>query len=258
MFDGDDDVLYTSAGTPAFLSPEACTAGQYKGIPSDVWAAGVTLYVMLFGRVPFSGSGIFGTYNSILYEEPSFPDGEDARMIDLLRRIMTKNPDQRITIKEIKCHPWITHNGRWSFAVDFPVSESFDVTNVTEQEIREAIVEGRSMKMLDKLLMMSKIRSRLLCRARIARQRVQRRKLQQNLFSNKDMSSSVDIGHFNSGRTKNKDNFYRRSLPANVPLQIDLGEQADDEGAAIREKGKRSSRSRNLWRNSSVKELTVN
>lgn len=48
-----DDVCRMTAGTPAFLAPEALHGDPVHGQPADIWAMGITLYVMLFGRCPF-------------------------------------------------------------------------------------------------------------------------------------------------------------------------------------------------------------
>lgn len=37
-------------GTPAYMSPEICAKEPYEGKASDVWAAGIVLYTMLFGQ----------------------------------------------------------------------------------------------------------------------------------------------------------------------------------------------------------------
>jgi [calcium/calmodulin-dependent protein kinase] kinase len=55
VFDGTDEIARTD-GTPAFLSPEAIAAGPFSGQAADIWAAGVTLYCMLYARLPFSAS----------------------------------------------------------------------------------------------------------------------------------------------------------------------------------------------------------
>ena len=54
IFD-QEDVLYKTAGTPAFIAPEAnsATGEHFEGLPLDVWAMGVTLYCFLFACVPF-------------------------------------------------------------------------------------------------------------------------------------------------------------------------------------------------------------
>lgn len=43
-------------GCPHYIAPEVLTRRQY-GKACDVWGAGVTLHVLLSGRLPFNGSG---------------------------------------------------------------------------------------------------------------------------------------------------------------------------------------------------------
>lgn len=54
-FEGEDDFLRRTAGTPAFTAPELITAGQAKGRgrKADVFAVGVTLYCLCFSKIPF-------------------------------------------------------------------------------------------------------------------------------------------------------------------------------------------------------------
>ena len=37
-------------GTPAYMSPEICQKGKYDGLKADMWATGILLYTMLFGK----------------------------------------------------------------------------------------------------------------------------------------------------------------------------------------------------------------
>ena len=82
-----------------------------------VQALGITMYVMLWGRVPWSE-----THNPIqLFDEImngkkiKFPNARayDAEMISLLRRILERDVCKRITLNEIKDNPWLT-NGQSS------------------------------------------------------------------------------------------------------------------------------------------------
>ena len=43
-------------GTLAYLAPEVCTGEDYKGFSSDIWGAGIVLYCMLYGKIPFKAN----------------------------------------------------------------------------------------------------------------------------------------------------------------------------------------------------------
>jgi [calcium/calmodulin-dependent protein kinase] kinase len=56
----DDLEITNNAGTQAYLAPEGWTStltfnqsGRFKPKPLDIWATGVTLYMILFGKLPF-------------------------------------------------------------------------------------------------------------------------------------------------------------------------------------------------------------
>lgn len=53
QFEGNDAQLSSTAGTPAFMAPEAIsdTGQSFSGKALDVWATGVTLYCFVYGKV---------------------------------------------------------------------------------------------------------------------------------------------------------------------------------------------------------------
>lgn len=149
-----DDVreLSKTVGTPAFYAPELCYTGddfvdQLGNVPRitgaiDVWSLGVTLYGMVFGRLPFVSDDEYSMFQTIVKKEvfiprkrlkpveddpgtvgqwPRSPTSEkrpqqeleyeqiDDELYDLLKRLLTKDPVKRITLKEIKHHPWLLH-----------------------------------------------------------------------------------------------------------------------------------------------------
>lgn len=88
-----------AVGTPAFMSPEQIQHGmQATGIATDIYSLGVTLYVVLTGRLPFSGP-VPGVYVTIVNEEPKPLRERDPSIPEVLERIcqkaMAKEPANR-------------------------------------------------------------------------------------------------------------------------------------------------------------------
>jgi serine/threonine protein kinase len=48
--------LKVFCGTPSYMSPEIVTKKEYLGSPSDIWACGVLLYILICGAFPFKSS----------------------------------------------------------------------------------------------------------------------------------------------------------------------------------------------------------
>ena len=61
---------------------------------------------MLCGYLPFEDPDNDLLFQKISNCEPEFPDELSDDAIDLMKKIMVNNPDERITIPEIKKHPF--------------------------------------------------------------------------------------------------------------------------------------------------------
>ena len=104
MFERSDDMRTAkSAGSPAFLPPELCVArhGDVSGKACDIWSMGVSLYCLRYGRIPFERSGVLEIYEAIKTVNITLPEGEDPDFVDLMSRILEKDPDKRITMAEL-------------------------------------------------------------------------------------------------------------------------------------------------------------
>jgi carbon catabolite-derepressing protein kinase len=66
----DGDFLKTSCGSPNYAAPEVIRGGLYTGPEIDVWSAGVILYVMLCGRLPFEDDDVQALFTKISREHP--------------------------------------------------------------------------------------------------------------------------------------------------------------------------------------------
>ncbi len=64
-----DGKISRSQGTPVFTAPETGSK-SFNAYPIDIWAMGVTLYMMITGICPFAGNGIYDTYEKIQSDDP--------------------------------------------------------------------------------------------------------------------------------------------------------------------------------------------
>uniref|UniRef100_A0A0E0DKH9 non-specific serine/threonine protein kinase n=2 Tax=Oryza TaxID=4527 RepID=A0A0E0DKH9_9ORYZ len=106
----------STVGTPAYIAPEVLSRREYDGKLADVWSCGVTLYVMLVGAYPFEDPKdpknfrkTISRIMSVQYKIPEYVHvSQPCR--HLLSRIFVANPYKRISMGEIKSHPWFLKN----------------------------------------------------------------------------------------------------------------------------------------------------
>ncbi|KAI1469569.1 Pkinase-domain-containing protein [Daldinia caldariorum] len=115
IFEKPDHMMTSkSAGSPAFLPPELCQAnhGDVSGKAADIWSMGVTLYCLKYGKLPFIRDNVLDMYDAIRTDEIQIPsDNEDPNFVDLITKILDKNNETRLTLQEIRNHPWVTKGG---------------------------------------------------------------------------------------------------------------------------------------------------
>ncbi|KYM87031.1 Serine/threonine-protein kinase 17A [Atta colombica] len=98
-------------GTPDYVAPEVLNYEPIS-LATDMWSVGVLLYVLLTGCSPFGGDTKQETFCNISRCRLDFPDdlfedvSEEAR--DLMRKLMVKDPNERLTVTECLQHPWFS------------------------------------------------------------------------------------------------------------------------------------------------------
>ncbi|KAM9306736.1 calcium/calmodulin-dependent protein kinase kinase 2 isoform 1-T2 [Pholidichthys leucotaenia] len=141
QFEGADALLTSTVGTPAFLAPETLCESRknFSGKAIDVWAMGVTLHCFVFGLCPFMDDRILSLHQKIKTQPVVLPDHIDIsdELKDLLMKMLDKNPESRITIPQIKVHPWVTKNG----AEPLPPEDDncSSLIEVTEEEVENSV-----------------------------------------------------------------------------------------------------------------------
>ncbi|KAH0790367.1 CAMK family protein kinase [Histomonas meleagridis] len=90
-----ENIAETSCGSPHYAAPEVVRGVPYDGRRADIWSAG--------GYLPFDDPSIRSLLAKVKKGYFHMPDFH-PNIKDLIRRMMTVDPDKRITIAEIKNH----------------------------------------------------------------------------------------------------------------------------------------------------------
>lgn len=106
------EVGATVLGTPTTMAPELLIPSENDNVEytskADIWSVGVVYYQMLFGEQPYNGNTIPELSRNIKLKtgdklEFLRPVSEESR--DILRRMMTLDPEKRINWADLFNHP---------------------------------------------------------------------------------------------------------------------------------------------------------
>jgi len=103
--------MTTACGTPGYVAPEVLKNEPYDSAV-DLWSLGVILYILLCGFPPFYHESTAALYKQIKKGEFDFPapywTNISSSAKDLVRKLLTVDPKQRYTAKQVLQHPWIS------------------------------------------------------------------------------------------------------------------------------------------------------
>ena len=106
---GPDD--RTICGTPNYISPEMIDR-KTIALPTDIYSMGCLLYALLTGVSPNWRGSITDTYSCTRTGSYEIPSDMDQDAADLIRRMMEKEENRRLTIREVRNHPFMTGKGQ--------------------------------------------------------------------------------------------------------------------------------------------------
>jgi len=108
--------LRTFCGTEQYMAPEVLPCGSGAGeytLKADCWSLGVILYIILSGAMPFvkgreDGMSLHDQISNgsfIFYGHLFHKISQEA--LDLIKRLLTPNPEERLSIEDTLNHPWL-------------------------------------------------------------------------------------------------------------------------------------------------------
>ncbi|BFZ57326.1 hypothetical protein PYCC9005_004378 [Savitreella phatthalungensis] len=174
MFETQEGKDVPQSGSPAFMSPELCHGMRNTAFlkASDIWSMGVTLFCWKFGTLPFPETNLIQLCNDIMNKPPALLDPSNAvnrraacddNLLDLFSRVLEKDPNKRITMDDLREHPWVTCDGEDEL-LSAEENTAQMIQEITEEDLRTAIkgIKGAVtvVKAVHKLKAMRAARSR--------------------------------------------------------------------------------------------------
>ncbi|CAK9201065.1 unnamed protein product [Sphagnum troendelagicum] len=141
--EGGNDELRRSPGTPVYTAPECCLGLTYHGKPADVWALGCTLYCMILGHYPFVGDTLQSTYEKIVNDPLYLPMDLSADLADLLKGLLCKDVQQRLTLEAAATHPWVLQ-GYGALQQESQNGQHYQLSKVTNSPVPFGMHENGS------------------------------------------------------------------------------------------------------------------
>ncbi|GAV52282.1 hypothetical protein ZYGR_0AG02730 [Zygosaccharomyces rouxii] len=90
-------------GTAEYVSPELLN-DNWVDYRCDIWAFGCIVFQMIAGKPPFKATNEYLTFQKVMKVQYAFTAGFPVVVRDLVKRILIKQPDQRLTIPQIERH----------------------------------------------------------------------------------------------------------------------------------------------------------
>ena len=98
-------------GTNCYMSPEVFR-GETCNYSSDIYSLGAVLYEMLIGRVPYNHKDIPIIRSNYIAKKVKFSKNISKNAKNLIKGMLKKDPDKRLTLDEIINHSWF-YNIDW-------------------------------------------------------------------------------------------------------------------------------------------------
>lgn len=106
-----DDLTMTICGTPLYMSPEMLINYKYN-IKADLWSFGIIMYEAMYGFNPFIAPHLDMKLLTEMIKKTTikYDSQYSKESIDLLKKLLVVNPQNRISWENFFDHDWFTEN----------------------------------------------------------------------------------------------------------------------------------------------------
>jgi hypothetical protein len=146
FYESESSLMRTTCGSPAYVSPEIIRGGGYTAA-SDLWSAGVLLYIMLTGDAPFRAANSHLLFTAILTQDPTFPSEISREGQAIIGGLLKKDASERLSIERLFAHPWLaTCASPWDVYLDrMRVVSDRELDRIVVQEMRALNLETENL-----------------------------------------------------------------------------------------------------------------
>lgn len=99
----------TPCGSPCYAAPEVLSGNPYDGKKCDIWSVGVILFAMVTGQLPWTKKNQTQLFEQIKAGDYNIPEYLTDDCKDLIKKLMTVDVNERITLEDALVHPWFSN-----------------------------------------------------------------------------------------------------------------------------------------------------
>lgn len=112
----EEVLLRDVSGTGLYMAPEINRTEPYHGTPTDLWAAGIVLFVMLTGFPPFQEATrgdywydciLEGRMDDFWAAQPANVTALSTEVKQMLEGLLCSDPQKRLTSTQARVHAWL-------------------------------------------------------------------------------------------------------------------------------------------------------
>lgn len=139
-------------GTPGYVAPEVIRRlPGANAPPSDMWSAGVVLYILLSGKMPFYGRNDAECLARTASGAYAMPAREWSRVspaaVSLVRGMLCVDPSKRLTASAALQHPWLASPSTLSAS---PLDNNLSGLHSSRRAFRRAVMACITMQRMQR------------------------------------------------------------------------------------------------------------